>query len=438
MLLFWSLVALLIAVTLAVLLLPLLKRHHAGDGPDPDAATTAVYRDQKHALEAEYADGVITAQEREAAVAELSHRLGEEVGHEPKPRPAAFKGKSVWVLAAILLVVIPSAAVVLYTRLGKPEAIVAAPTESSAHELSDRQVAGLVETLAQRLKTAPDDAEGWVLLARSYNALGRFPEAADAYAHATALIPGDAGLLADYADALAMAQGRKLAGKPAELAARALAIDPNHKKSLALAATAAMEARDFDGAVALWQRLRAQFPEGSDDAKQTTAIIAEVEGMKADNKAPRSSAAVAKPTAQPPRAAAAPATPPRVAAAPASAAAAAAGPSIAGRVDIAPQLAGKVALNDTVFIFARPVDGPRMPLAALRVAAKQLPMDFRLDDSMGMGGGPKLSGVPSVIVEARISKSGNAMPQAGDLSGKSAPVKPGTSGVNVTIDQVVQ
>jgi cytochrome c-type biogenesis protein CcmH len=436
MLLFWSLVALLIAVTLAVLLVPLLQRRHASEGPDPDAATTAVYRDQKQALEAEYADGVITAQEREAAVAELSHRLGEEVGHAAKLRPPAFKGKSAWILAAALLVVIPSAAIVLYARLGKPEAIVAAPTESSAHELSDRQVAALVDTLAQRLKTQPDDVEGWVLLARSYNALGRFPEAADAYAHATALIPGNADLLADYADALAMAQGRKLAGKPAELAAKALTIDPNHKKSLALAATAAMEARDFPGAIALWQRLRAQFPEGSDDAKQTTAIIAEVEGMKADSKAPGSSAAAAKPVA-PPRAAAAPATPPRIAAAPAAAAAPPSGPAIAGRVDIAPNLAGKVALNDTVFIFARAADGPRMPLAALRVAAKQLPMDFRLDDSMGMGGGPKLSGAPSVIIEARISKSGNAMPQAGDLSGRSAAVTPGASGVNITIDQVV-
>jgi cytochrome c-type biogenesis protein CcmH len=438
MLLFWSLVALLIAVTLVVLLVPLLKHRHASEGPDPDAATTAVYRDQKQALEAEYADGVITGEEREAAVAELSHRLGEEVGHATKPRPPAFKSKSAWILAAALLLVIPSAAVVLYARLGKPEAIVAAPTEGSAHELSDRQVAALVDTLAQRLKTQPDDAEGWVLLARSYNALGRFPEAADAYAHATALIPGNADLLADYADALAMAQGRKLAGKPAELAAKALTIDPNHKKSLALAATAAMEARDIAGAIALWQRLRAQFPEGSDDAKQTTAIIAEVEGMKADSKAPGSSVAAAKPVAPPPPAAAAPATPPRVAAARAPAAATpSSGPAIAGRVDIAPNLAGKVALNDTVFIFARAADGPRMPLAALRVEAKQLPMDFRLDDSMGMGGGPKLSGAPSVIIEARISKSGNAMPQAGDLSGRSAAVTPGASGVNVTIDQVV-
>ncbi len=78
-----------------------------------------------------------------------------------------------------------------------------------------------------------------------------------------------------------------------------------------------------------------------------------------------------------------------------------------------------------------------MPLAILRIPAKELPKDFRLDDSMGMASGAKLSATPTVIVEARISRSGNAMPQAGDLSGRSGPVKPGASGVKVTIDQVV-
>src|SRR5262249_25601722 len=144
-----------------------------------------------------------------------------------------------------------------------------------------------------------------------------------------------------YADALAMSQGKKLAGKPAELAQKALRIDPNHKKSLALAATAAMEARDYDGALALWQRLRAQFPEGSGDAGKLNAIIAEVEAMKASDKA-RSSLAAKPATA--PRAAASPAAPPRQAAA--SAPSGASDPAIAGRVDIKPELAARVALTD--------------------------------------------------------------------------------------------
>jgi cytochrome c-type biogenesis protein CcmH len=296
----------------------------------------------------------------------------------------------------------------------------------------------MVETLAERLKSRPDDAEGWALLARSYRALGRYADAAHAYAHASALVPDDASLLADYADVLAVTQGRRLAGKPAELAARALEIDPNHRKALALAATAAMEARDLDRARALWERLRDQFPAGSDDARQVASIIAEVDDMKPPS-ASRTPAGTSSSSASRTPAGTSSSSASRApVGASSSSASASPGPSIAGRVDVSSALASKVALTDTVFIFARATEGPRMPLAVLRIPAKQLPADYRLDDSMGMAAGMKLSSAPSVVVEARISKSGTATPQAGDLSGRSAPVKPGASGVNVTIDQVVQ
>jgi cytochrome c-type biogenesis protein CcmH len=418
MLIFWSIAALLVAVTLAVLLLPLFSARRKTAAPDANAAALAVYRDQKRALDAELADGVISAEEHEAAVAELSRRLGEDVDTPVEHAPPAAPRKRTWFLAVALLVLIPSAAFILYALLGKPEAITSSAGGRDAHDVSDQQILAMVDSLAQRLKTRPDDADGWVLLARSYQALGRYADAADAYGRAEMLVPDNASLLADYADALAMAQGRKLSGKPAELAARALAIDPNHRKALALAGTAALEARDLDGALGHWRRLLAQLPEGSDDARQITAIIAEVESTKSGTKGP------------PPSAAARERAPPAVAS-PASNAA------ITGRVEISAALAPKVALTDTVFIFARAVEGPRMPLAILRIPAKELPKDFQLDDSMGMVSGAKLSATPTVIVEARISKSGNAMPQAGDLSGRSGPVKPGTAGVKVTIDEVV-
>jgi len=419
MLIFWSIAALLVAVTLAVLLLPLFSARRKTAAPDADAAALAVYRDQKRALDAELADGVISAEEHEAAVAELSRRLGEDVGAPGEHVPRASPRKRTWVFAVALLVLIPSAALILYALLGKPEAITSSAGGRDAHNASDQQILAMVDSLAQRLKTRPDDADGWVLLARSYQALGRYADAADAYGHAETLVPHNAELLADYADALAMAQGRKLSGKPAELAARALAIDPNHRKALALAGTAALEGRDLDGALSYWRRLQALLPEGSEDARQITAIIAEVESTKSGIKG------------SPPSAAARERAPPPAAASPASNAA------ISGRVEISAALAPKVALTDSVFIFARAVEGSRMPLAILRIPAKELPKDFRLDDSMGMASGAKLSATPTVIVEARISRSGNAMPQAGDLSGRSGPVKPGASGVKVTIDQVV-
>ena len=426
MLVFWSLAALLIAVTLALLLRPLLRARHVAAAPDTDAAAISVYRDQKQALDAECVDGVITPAERDAAVTELARRLGDEVIAVRSAMTDQRVQRRAWVAAAALLVLIPTAAVVLYSRLGNPAA--QGPTAVAAdarnpHEVADTQIVTMVDSLAQRLQSRPDDTEGWLLLARSYQALGRFREAADAYAHADAFVSANAALLADYADALAMAQGRRLAGKPAALAQRALALDPNHRKALALAATAALESRDLDGALTYWRRLLAQFPQASDDAKQVSAIIAEIESAKTEgtgfpvtgDKAPRRTESAGA----------------------AASATLAAGATIAGRVDISPALAARVTNTDTVFIFARAADGPRMPLAVLRVPAGELPKEFTLDDSMGMAPGAKLSGAAAVIVEARVSRSGNALPQSGDFSGKSVPAKPGAAGVQVTIDRVV-
>lgn len=424
MLIFWSIAALLVVLTLASLLWPLLRARHSQVAPDAEAAAISVYRDQKQALDAECADGVITPGEREAAVAELVRRLGDELGAASAPTAPPPRQRRAWVVALALLLLVPLAAVVLYTRLGNPAAttLAAARPEQGGHDLSDSQVAAMVDNLAQRLKTHPDEAQGWQLLARSYAALGRYGEAADAYAHADALIPGNADLLADYADVLAMAQGKRLEGKPMELVRRALAIDPQHKKALALAATGALEAHDLDASLGYWRQLLAQSPAGSDDAKQINAIVAEIESARRGSQSP--AAATGKALRSNDQAAVVPGPAP-------------AGKTIAGRVDIAAALAAKVALTDTVFIFARAVDGPRMPLAVLRVPARELPKQFVLDDSMGMAAGTKLSTAAAVIVEARISKSGNALPQPGDLGGHSGPVKPGATGVQVTIDQVV-
>jgi cytochrome c-type biogenesis protein CcmH len=420
MILFWSLALLLLAVTLGLLLLPLLRRSRVA-APDPSAAAVAVYRDQKRALDAEAADGVISGPERDVALQELSRRLGEEVGDvAPAPRP---RMRSAWIVALSLFVVIPLAAVVLYLRLGTPEAttVAAAAPAAAPHEMSDPKIVAMVEQLAQKMQSRPDDPQGWMLLARSYTAMRRFPEAADAYARATALVPDDAALLADYADALAMAQGRTLAGKPTELIERALAIDPTNQKALALAATAALDAGNPDRSIGYWRRLQGQFAPGSEDARQVDTIIAEIDSQ-------RGGKAVGKDTGR---------SAMRSAPAAAPSAAASTGATIAGRVDIAPALAGKVALNDTVFIYARAPEGPRMPLAVLRIPARELPKEFTLDDSMSMAPGAKLSAAPAVVIEARVSKSGNALPQSGDLAGRSATVKPGAAGVKIVIDQVV-
>ena len=437
MLLFWFIATLLVALTLGMLLWPLLRARHVTVAPDDDTAAIAVYRDQKRALDAECAAGAITTSERDTTLAELARRISEDVAapvlSSSSPASAASTAapapRRAWVLAVALLLLVPAASFTLYQRLGNPVAAIAATAAGSGtgHEVSERQIAAMVESLAQRLKQNPNDADGWVLLAHSYQALERFAEAADAYAHADALMPNNASLLADYADTLAMAQGRRLEGAPAALIQRALASDPKHKKALALAATVALETRDLDTSIAYWRRLAAELPAGSDEARQVADVIAEVDAAKREGKgssiAPSKRGAANAPPALAPSA-------PR-------GGTGTAGSAIAGRVDLNAALASKVALNDTVFIFARAAEGQRMPLAVLRIPAKELPRDFSLDDSMSMAPGVKLSAAPSVIVEARISKSGNALPQPGDLFGRSAPLKPGATGVRITIDQVV-
>jgi cytochrome c-type biogenesis protein CcmH len=193
-----------------------------------------------------------------------------------------------------------------------------------------------------------------------------------------------------------------------------LAIDPKHRKSLALAGTAAMDAGDFAAAGKYWGTLAEVLPPDSEDAGQVKTILEEV----------RQRAAAAGQSV--PKAPAIAAAPP-----------AATGKSVAGSVTIAPEMAAKVSRSDTLFIFARAEGGGRVPLAVVRASASQLPMTFALDDSMAMAPGMNLSSAQAVRVEARITKSGNATPQPGDLVGRSAVVKPGARDVKIVVNEVV-
>lgn len=413
--LFWFLAAALLVGATTVLVWPLLRKRRRATVQDADAAAIAVFRDQKRAVDEDFTSGVLTGAERDIVLADLAHRVAEEVGSPPPASAPDPIPRRSWPLAIGLLLSIPILAVVLYARLGDPGAATVATTiaatDNGAHELSEQQIAAMIGSLAKRLEQHPEDAEGWALLARSNYAVGRFPAAVAAYEKAGAVTQDNADLLADYADALGMMQGRSLAGKPVALVERALAIDPRHGKALALAATAAMEEHQPEKAIAYWRRLAAQLPPQSDEARQVARVIAELGGT-----AP--GAVGATPASKNPQSGPASGT-------------------ISGRVAMSPSLAQKVSPTDTVFIFARAPTGPRMPLAALRMPASELPKDFTLDDTMGMAAGAKLSSASEVVVEARLSRTGNALPQPGDLFGKSLPVKPGATGLHITIDQVV-
>src|SRR4051794_5688270 len=249
MLVFWLLAALMTAVALAFVLVPLLRARPV-TAPSTVEANLDVLRSQRREIEADVANGTLPAEAREEALAELVRRADTDLAPVAAPSVTARKP---WVTAAIVAVALPLCAFGLYLARGTPAAADARVAANGGMPVDEKQIVAMVQTLAQKVRDRPNDVQGWALLARSMATLGRFKEAADAYEHQARIAPGDPSVLADYADSLAMAQDRVLAGKPYQLAKEALAIDPTHPKALALAASAAMEANDYRAALGYWK-----------------------------------------------------------------------------------------------------------------------------------------------------------------------------------------
>jgi cytochrome c-type biogenesis protein CcmH len=222
---------------------------------------------------------------------------------------------------------------------------------------------------------------------------------------------------------------------------RALKADPNQLKALSLAGTHAFDKKDYAGAVKYWEQLMKAAP-GNPDAPRDPRFLDQVQASI--DEARQLAGLPPSPNKGKSLAQAAPAAPMMGGAAAAgggdgNAAAAAPNPDafVSGKVTLAAAVAAKASPEDTVFIFARAAEGPRMPLAIKRVQVKDLPIEFKLDDSMAMQPQMRLSAFPKVVVGARVSKKGDAIAQPGDLQGSSEPVAVGSSGLKIEISQVV-
>jgi len=414
----------LIAVLLGVLSLALLTRplwHRAsGATVRDDAATVAALRQQLGQLAALRKAGTLGEAQFTEAKRALERRIVDAVVNPP-PTPASARQP---VPGALLLSLAGFVAVVAtggYTLLGTPQALsseaTAAPAEAAGpeggHTVTSAQIDAMIEKLAARLKERPDDVDGWAMLGRSYAVLGRHEQAVPAFKQAMVLRPEDAALIADYADALAVTSNRSLEGEPSRLIAQALRIDPNNLKALSLAGTAAFNRQDYAGALRHWEKM-VQVAPTSEFVRQIQGGIDEARRLMAGQAPARAATQQAAPPAQ-----------------------AVAGQSVSGVVTLAASLAKKADPEDTLFVFARAAEGPRMPLAIVRKQVKDLPLTFTLDDGMSMSAAARLSSVPRVVVGARISKDGSAIAKAGDLQGLSLPVAPGTSGLKIEIAEVV-
>ncbi|BCX82223.1 cytochrome c-type biogenesis protein CcmH [Methylomarinovum caldicuralii] len=364
-------------------------------------ANLTAHRQRRRELEQERAEGKIDQAQYEQLLAELDRDLLDlsEKHNRGKSRPPYHGIVPVF----LALGLIPLAAMMLYFSLGRPD-LLNPRAIPQAQKNAPPSLEEAIAKIERRLQDNPNDLEGWVLLARSYQATGRIDKALAAYRKALALAPDNPDLEVRYAEALAQSKGGDLSGEPLTIIRKVLETHPDHPYALWLAGMAALHAGDRDSAQRYWNKLLAQMPPGSQPYRQLTAMM-----QKAGLQVPQSSAP------QP----------------------AAGGASVQVTVRLSPELAARAKPDDPVYVFAKAASGPPMPLAIVRKQVRDLPLTVTLDDSMAMMPQLKLSRFPKVIIGARVAKSGNAQGAPGDLEGQSTPAAvSGHPRVELVIDQV--
>ncbi len=346
----------------------------------------------------------------------------------PGPGELRKRKPAIWLALAVLLAVLAGGAY-LYSsgkfsglvsgrpKAGEDAAAIGGGTAKPLKALSDEQLERMVGQALAQTQKEPKNASAWAMLAHTYGMLGKFAESAKAYATLTQLLPNDAQVLADYADVLAVVNGRSFKGEPAALLKRALALDSKNAKALVLAGSEATENEAYAQAISYLERARA--------AATDPVLQRQIEASIGQTKVLAGDASAAAPA-------------PAQGKASATAGSAAAPAQVSGRVWLADDLRAKAPAQATLFVYARPLDGSRMPVALLRKKVSDLPLNFTLDDSMAMVPDVSLSKLSAVVVVARISARGNVTPAAGDLEGVSAPVAVGSKDLKLEITEVLK
>ncbi len=387
---FITIAAILLILVLGTLLWPLWRKAPVVGTSDAGQAL-GILREQRAELDAELAAGRISSTEHTEGVEALARRLVEEEtaqehlrSHTPHHLLASAIGGCALVLCAGL-----------YAVLGNPAALNPAKRQPAA-AITSTQIATMVEKLAAKVAEHPEDAEARLMLSRSYMVLGRYQDAAASYGKLAAMLPENADVLASWGDAVANAEGGHMTPDALALVERALKLDPDNVKALALAGTAAFEKADYTKAVTLWERMAGHVDPQSETGQSARAMIGEAQRLSG-------------------------ATTPVLTA--------------SGLVSLAPTLKDKITPQDTVFIFARPVAGGP-PLAAMRFTAADLPAQFDFTKAPLMAQTPP-DAKSRIVIVARISKSGSVAAQAGDLEGSSEEIPLDAKSIKITIDRAV-
>lgn len=398
-----------LVAALAWLLRPLLRRpeRETSGGDDTQASNVAVYRGQLAELEAEFNNGALDRTRYEEGKRALMQRLAADVQEDVDDvGESGNASRSSRLLAIVLGIGLPLIAVGFYWRLGNTQALGLgakdAALQREAAQMTPERIDAMVHKLEDYLQRHPDDGKGWSVLARAYRGLGKTAEAQSAFERAVALAPKDAELLRDFAEFLGVLAQGDLRGRPTELIEQALKLDPENPDTLALAGSAAAHRGDRAAAIKHWEKLLTLLPPEAEVHAAVQQAVSELRKQAVPQPAASKTAA-----------------------------------SIAVRVSLAPGVAGKVGEKDTLFVFARAAQGPKMPLAVLKAKPSELPHLYVLSDANAMAPEMMLSKFEQIVVGARVSKSGSPVAQSGDLEGASAVVKLGAKQVEIVIDRIV-
>jgi len=308
--------------------------------------------------------------------------------------------------------------VLTYLSLGTPE-LATGEFDVSDGEIDERKLDQMIADLERRVRGNPDDGEAWMMLAGARKFRGQAAEANEAFEQAVRRVPPSARLLAEFAESLAITRDGRFEGRPVALLEQALRLDPDDPKAIALMGAAQFQLGNLNEARAHLRRLLDSMPPDQPQREALRDVLARIDAQLASGGADRAGASPGTREA-------------------AGSSAPAGAEALIGRVELDPNLAQRASAARTLFIVARSPSGPRVPFAVLRIDNPTLPLDFQLDDSLAMDPSRRLSSAGPVIVEARLSASGNAIRQPGDLFGESSVVQPGQRGLRLRIEQVVQ
>ena len=390
-----------------------------------EQANAQVYRDQSTDLAREHALGHLNDAEYAQALEELKLRLRDDWVSGPLQAQSGVINRPRKTVLALCLT-LPVCAVLLYGAWGSPMGLdpaalaQSAPDEGPNATVTPEKIAQMVGQLERRLQDEPNNMDAWVMLARLQRSQEKFPASEKSFAKALALAPDD-DLAIERAEVVAQVQGGDFSGEPWAVINRILKANPNQNNALLLAGSASFSEGRFAQAIQYWERVRASLPPQSEDINALDSALAQARERLAPGRASAQSAPSGLASAQP----APPASP--------STSSSVAAARIAGRVSLAPELAAQTSPSDTVFIYATPAQGGRMPLAIVRTTVAALPFDFVLDDSQAMGPQSKLSSASEVVLKARISKTGQAMAQPGELGVSLGPIKNPSSQLSLVI-----